>query len=388
MKYYSIFLVSVICGLGSLMTSCQDDMEAYDNKVFFNSNAKTGTILLKSNIDVVEKTIHVEIANKAEKDISVTYKADLSLVATYNQAYYDTAIALPEECVEIVNPVATIGAGSVRSTDVLIQFKNLKTLDLELVYVLPVTIADANMDILQSARTTYYVFKAGALINVVANISDNNVYVDWKNPEVVNNLSELTAEALIRPNKFGRSISTIMGIEGKFLIRTGDSEPENQIQIATSDGNVTDASWKISVKEWTHVAVTYNSSNGEIKVYLNGVQRGETKIKSAGSVNWGVKHSDESNDQPRCFWIGYSYDNKRYLDGEVSECRIWNRVLAPEEIAAKEHFYMVDPSSEGLVAYWKFDEDNGLNIKDYSVNGNDATASKPLTWQNVELPIK
>lgn len=388
MKYYSIVLASVICAFGSLMTSCQDDMETYNNKVFFNSNAKTETILLKDNTDVVEKNIHVEIANKAEKEINLTYKTDLSLVATYNQTYYDTAIALPEECVEIVNPVATIGTGSVRSTDVLIQFKKLTTLNLELVYVLPVTIADANIGILQSARTTYYVFKAGALVNVVANIIDNNVYVNWKKPEVVNKLSELTAEVLIKPAKFDRSISTIMGIEGKFLIRTGDSEPENQIQIATSDGNVTDASWKINVREWTHVAVTYNSSNGEIKVYLNGVQRGETKRKSAGNVNWGVEHSDESNGKPRCFWIGYSYDSKRYLNGEISECRIWNRVLAPEEIAAKDHFYTVDPSSDGLVAYWKFNEGDGTNIKDYSVNGNDATASKPLIWQNVELPIK
>lgn len=388
MKYYSKILVSAICAMGSLMTSCQKDMETYDNKIFFNSEARTGTVLLKSNVDVIEKIIHVEIANKATQEITVTYKIDPSMVETYNQTYYDNAIALPEECCEIANPVATIATGSVKSTDVSVLFKNLTTLNTEQIYVLPISIAETNIDILQSGRTTYYIFKGAALINVVANLTENNVYADWANPEVVNGLSELTAEALIKPNKFDKNISTIMGIEGKFLIRIGDSAPKNQLQIATSAGDVTDPSWQISTGEWTHIAVTYNASAGEIKVYFNGIQKGDTKLKKVGNINWGIQHSDESDGKPRCFWIGYSYDSNRYLDGDICECRIWNRVLTADELAAKNHFYTVDPTSNGLVAYWKFDEGGGINIKDHSVNGNDATASKNLVWHSVALPKK
>lgn len=42
----------------------------------------------------------------------------------------------------------------------------------------------------------YYVFKGAALINKVANINKNNVYVDWVNPNVVQNMKTMTAEAL------------------------------------------------------------------------------------------------------------------------------------------------------------------------------------------------
>ena len=64
-----------------------------------------------------------------------------------------------------------------------------------------------------------------------------------------------------------------------------------------------------------------------------------------------------------------------------------NRVLSEEEINAKDHAYEVDPNSEGLVAYWKLND--GLDeIKDYSVNGNNATPSSTLTWVDVALPAK
>lgn len=388
MKNSLIYMLSGLIVLSGILVSCQENTEIFDNKAFISDTNKVNTLFLKKSIDTEERILHAEIAKPAGNDIRLTYKGDVTLVDQYNTAYYDQALALPVECFDIPEPVAVIGAGSVKSTEVKVVFKNLNSLDAEKVYVLPITIADADIELLQSARTIYYIFKSSALINVVADINENNVYVDWVNPEVVDNMSELTAEMLVRPNKFDKKISTLMGIEGKFLIRTGDSEPASQIQIATSNGNITDPSWRISTNEWTHIAITYKASDGEVKVYFNGVQKGATQFIYAGTVNWGVKHSDESDGKPRCFWIGYSYDNYRCLDAEISECRIWNRVLAPEELMEKDHFYAVDPLSEGLVAYWRFDDGEGTAIKDHTPNGNHATSSAMLKWKAVELPVK
>ena len=57
-----------------------------------------------------------------------------------------------------------------------------------------------------------------------------------------------------------------------------------------------------------------------------------------------------------------------------------------EEIRGN-HFYYVDPKSEGLVAYWKFDEGQGVSITDYA-NENNLTANKDLIWKPLELPEK
>ena len=77
------------------------------------------------------------------------------------------------------------------------------------------------------------------------------------------------------------------------------------------------------------------------------------------SVNFGVKHSDESDGKPRCFWIGYSYASDRYFDGQISEVRIWNKALTPEEVNAPDRFYQVAAASDGLEASWKIDAGAG-----------------------------
>lgn len=103
------------------------------------------------------------------------------------------------------------------------------------------------------------------------------------------------------------------------------------------------------------------------------------------------------------FCIGRSYDNTRDFCGMMSEVRLWNRALAADEINAENHFYTVDPASEGLVAYWKFNDGDGSVIKDYTSNGNDLTGyvldesqwnnyqgedhwSEDMVWMDVQLP--
>lgn len=382
-----LYLCSALLTAFFCLMSCQEDTESFNNKAFISSGPIT-TLLLKGNSGVIERTVQAAIAKPAQQDIHISYKADPSLVETYNASYYDHAIELPEECYEIPEANAVINAGSTKSTAVSVYLKNLKSLDHDLVYVLPVSIADANMEILESGRTSYFIIKGAALINTVANISNISLYPNLANADAMNNLEQLTAEALIRVDEFGKGISTIMGVESKFLIRIGDSEPENQIQLATANGKLSDASWVLPTKEWVHVALTWDSADGAVNLYLNGVKKGDTKISDYRSkVNWGIHYNTESEYQ-RGFWVGYSYKEDRDLKGDICEVRVWNRVLTAEEIKAKNHFYMVEPDAAGLVSYWKFDEGSGSSIKDYTANGNHLVASFAPTWQPVELPQK
>ncbi len=213
--------------------------------------------------------------------------------------------------------------------------------------------------------------------NVVADIEENYLSVNWAKPEVVNNLSKLTMEALIRARNFNgqdAGINTVMGVEGKFLIRIGDrgGYPANQIHIATSGGNFPDADENkgLPTNQWIHIAVTYDSNDGTMIIYVNGKEQSKG-IKNVGSVNLGIGGKNG-------FYIGRSYNDSRWFAGEISECRIWNVVRTPEEIAS--HPYAVDPDTEGLAAYWKFDEGAGNEVKDHTANGNDAKANKSLKW--------
>jgi len=376
MKQYILYPVLLFM---ILLASCQKDEESFDNKVFIEAPSNVGDILLKGNTNDLVRKIQVAIPKPNSVDVSVVYDIDESLVSVYNKAYYDNAIILPAENYELEDNSVEIAVGNVLSKETSLIFKNLKNLDREIVYVLPVTIASANIEILNSARTFYYVFKGAALINVVGDIEENYLTVNWTKPEVCENMNQLTMEVLVRIKNYDRMISTVMGIEGGLLMRLGDAGfPSNQIQVATTSGNFPDGDTKkgLPTDEWVHIALTYDSSNGEMIVYVNGAKQSEA-IKSLGAINLAKGGVDG-------FCIGRSYADDRYLAGEISECRIWNVVRSAEEIAANP--YYVDNSSDGLVAYWKFDDESALSIEDHTGNGNNAVANKTMRWSPVSLP--
>ena len=374
-KHYTLILLL----LTAVLFSCEESKETFDNKVFLKASSRVNETIMKGETGHIEKVIQSSLANPETHDIKVTYKVPTEKVSTYNKAYYADAEKLPSENYELTNASVNILAGSILSEETSLIFKDLSTLDREIVYVLPISIASANIDVLESASTLYYVFKAGALINVVADIAENYLLVEWENPGVVNNLTQVTMEALIRARDFDRQISTVMGIEGSFLIRIGDAGfPSNQIQVATSRGNFPsgDSQKGLPTNEFTHIALTYDSSTNQMILYVNGKIQGES-TKSLGSVSLGRGGVDGFN-------IGRSYADDRYLAGDISEARIWNIVRTQEEIANNP--YSVSPDSEGLVTYWKFDDEESLIVKDHTGNNNNAKANKPLKWTKVSLP--
>lgn len=366
-----------------LMMACQNNDEAnFKSKAFIDGKTFTSETIIKGETNIV-KSLTLSTARPAEKELNATFSVAANLVETYNQAYYAKAVMLPDTCYKVVKGDVKINQGSVNSNEAQFAFFKLANLDRAITYVLPVTVNCQDIEVLQSAKNYYFVFRAGALINVVADMSKNFLTVKWATPDLVNNMNQITMEALIYPREFGKLISTVMGIEGNFLMRIGDAGfPDNQIQIATGAGNFPDADSNkgLQTNRWQHVAMTYDADTREVKVYVNG------SLQSQGKLRTG-KVSIVGNGTDRDFLIGKSYDDARWFEGNMSEVRVWNVVRTQEEIAA--NFYSVDPKSKGLVGYWKMDDSTSPNIvKDATGNGNDATANKPLSWHNVSLPEK
>ena len=197
-------------------------------------------------------------------------------------------------------------------------------------------------------------------------------------------MTQFTAEALVRQNVAGRLISTVMGVEGHYLLRIGDAGvPDNQLQIASST-NQTNANMALTLGQWTHIACVFD--HGQTTVYFNGKKVLDAANSGRSSVTWGAYGTDKSEMSGRYFWLGYSYAGDRYLDGEMAEVRVWDHCLTAEEINGATHFYTVSPASDGLIAYWKMDDGEGTLLKDSSPNGNDLTLDNPTRWPKVSLP--
>lgn len=367
-----------VATLSTVAVSCNDDMETYDNKAFITSE-KVHTIVVKGTNNEEDGVIKTAIAQPEAQDVVVKYGVDESQVETYNAEYGEAAEIVPEENYELDDATSTILAGALEGNDVTVHFKDLNDLDREVVYVLPVVVKSSTLEVLRSTKTVYFVIRGGALVNSAADLTRNYLYL--KNPSAAASLggmSQVTAECLVKVTVFGKLISTIMGREGNFLIRIGDAGvPDNQIQLATSSGNVTDAAWVVPTGEWAHIAVTFNSADGATDVYINGVHKGATQYsRYRSAVNWNTFD----------FYIGKSWDDNRWLEGLMCEARVWNRVLTAEEIQAKNHFYLVDATDANLAAYWKFDEGAGREIGDASENDNALIANTVPGWKAVSLP--
>ena len=84
----------------------------------------------------------------------------------------------------------------------------------------------------------------------------------------------------------------------------------------------------------------------------------------------------------------------------MTEFRIWTKTLTEAEINAENHFYTVDPASEGLKCYWKVASGEGTtipNISDGGKNplygelnvrkqGSDNIGDTGITFEPVSLP--
>lgn len=365
------------------LVACQGEqkLEHFDNKAYIPGTSMVAETIIKGNMGVVSKAFNVSLARPADQEIKVSYKIDPSKLATYNKAYYAQAELLPADNYNApVQAKATIAKGTTLSSPIAIEFKALEQLDRSKQYVLPVSIQPDKACLLKSASVYYYVFKAGALINVVADISANHLSIDWKKPDSFRSMEQLTMEALVRIKDYDRLIRTVMGIEHSFLVRIGDAGIEkNQVQVvANSNFKFPDRDAKkgLPTNTWVHIAVTYDSTEGKVMVYIDG------KLQSQGSMRAGRVNLYDSE-----FYIGKSYNDERDLNGEISEARIWNVVRTQEQIA--KNIYGVDPASEGLIAYWKFDDENTRTIKDHTANGNNAIAKvKDIKWNPVSLPVQ
>ena len=203
----------------------------------------------------------------------------------------------------------------------------------------------------------------------------------------------------------GNGIGTLFGTERRFLIRHGDNQENYQewelvyvLNATESNGEYIESKVKSSkdlpADEWVHIAAVLDGAAKTVTLYQDG------EVVGSATMDDDIRPIDLTEEYTRQaeglqkFYLGRSYTNNRDFCGLMSEVRVWNKALSADEINAPNHFYKVDPASEGLVAYWKLDDGTGYIAKDYTTNGNNLTGevysgyswSNGMEWREVQLP--
>lgn len=177
--------------------------------------------------------------------------------------------------------------------------------------------------------------------------------------------------------------------------------------IPGSGGNVNSAwiPYFTPTGQWQHVAVSFDAATNLVSLYFNGVLIGTTIDPVSGGYPAGTGPLS----------LGVRADSSsRYLNGDIDDVRIYNRVLSANEVAAlygefvithHERLgsskgiqvgqdYVCDTASEGtvryaqgegpssgLVGWWKLDETAGTSASDSSGSGLSGTLTNGPVWQ-------
>ena len=118
---------------------------------------------------------------------------------------------------------------------------------------------------------------------------------------------------------------------------------------------------------WHNVVMTWDVSEGELKIYLDGTLKATTG--SLGTFSGTIAEAD----------IGQNLLNNAYWNGKISEVAVFTQVISattlynggkPLELAGLS----------GLVGYYKFEEGTGAKAEDSSGLGNTGTITNSPTY--------
>lgn len=370
------YLFTVLVLIAGFFTGCRKGVD-YKPALFF-----TGTELapeIQFTIDGPASIgVSVTSSIKVDKDITVNIQISPGLVDTYNENKGTTYEFLPQGSYELETSSIVIKNGSSVSEPAKFSVLSLAGFEEGVTYCVPITIThtDGDIPVLEASRTIYLIIKR-TIITKAAVLSPNYFRVpSFQAATDLASVPRLTMECRILVNQYTTAnpfISSVIGIEENFLLRFGDvSIANNQLQLAgglinTKKFPVTSKAF-FSTGQWYHVAVVYDGSR--ISLYVNGVLDNYTDAETGG-LNLTDSYSGG-------FHIGYSAGGRR-LNGYISEARVWTRALTATEL--QNNLCYVDPTSSGLLAYWRFNGDaQGNNVTDLTGHGHTAIGASAINW--------
>lgn len=439
-----LILLAACCAGFAACDSYDADHHKFGNVVYLDV-AKTDPVQLttfSNNKPVLDKPIQVTLAYPAGEDVSVMLAPDPSLVAAYNARYGTAWTMLDAKYFELSDSEVTIPAGKTTSEVVQVHLKELMgegeaqtgALPIDETYLLPVRIGRASMQVLAGSEIAYYVVKRSSAITTAAQLTNN--WIEFPtldkygaNSSAWNQLRAMTYEALIYIDEFAKkdandnpvNISTVLGVEDYLLLRIGDTNFEReQLQFDGSGVGFgkfpgRDAGKLLQEGRWYHVASTYDQQTRIVRIYVDGklqseaTEAGPAVLTESNFINlarralydlWynasDAQKPDYETDEKqyntlgdaRQFFIGYSYDEFRPLNGKIAEVRVWSVARTPEQIW-KNMYEVENPKDDAtLLGYWKFNDGEGNIVRDYSRYGNDGQAKYDLKWPDgIEIPV-
>jgi hypothetical protein len=148
---------------------------------------------------------------------------------------------------------------------------------------------------------------------------------------------------------------------------------------STTGGKWTSATTVITLGQWVHVAVIYDSDStaNNPSVLVDGLSVSMTEITTPS----GTRTTDAGSDLE----IGNNAAGSATFDGDIDQVILWSDTRTSAEITSNLYKHFI-AAEQGLVGYWRAEEGQGAIVSDSTNNGNDGTATS-TTWATTSTRI-
>lgn len=376
MKSFAYLLFALLLPAATL-TACQEAVELQE--VVYVTGTDDDASFIFTVDDPAGMGVTVTSTAKATKPIYVTLKTAPSLVAEYNLLHGTNYMPLPDKSYEFTDETVEIPAGKNVSKAAKFSITSVADFVEGTTYLMPVSIAsvDGGLAVLEPCRTMYVVIKR--TIHTRATKIQPAVYQvpSFQKDASLAAVPQVSMECRVRMHAWQNTkpyISSVVGLEEHFLLRFGDvTIDKNQLQLAGGGFPVT-SNTRFELEKWYHLAVVYDGAT--ITLYIDGVFDASVAAPR-GPV-------DLTRTYQNGFFIGQSRGSRR-MNGDISEVRVWTKALTPADL--KNNVCFVDPTAEGLLAYWRFNETDGNDVPDLTGHGYTAKGtSAPTFVEGVKCP--
>lgn len=358
---------SILAGmaLGALLlTGCNDaEYDTLSNQAYIlqtNTNANS-SLKLTVGAEVATTTLNVRLSDVANVESRYRLVNDTAVVNEYNRLNETPYASLPQESFSLSSEETTIEAGTSVSTPITLTVppysEALKASGKKYAIGFRLENTSGNASVLPSGSKIVYILDQVVIQPVV--VLDQSHYVSQN---LVKNypLTEWTVEMNINKHvlytEVGRGNNQAIFGAGpdEIYIRFGDAPIEgNRLQIKTQ-GTQMNSLALFNEHTWYHLAFVCTGT--KLYLYVNGQLDNSMdlpgKTTNVNSINIC---------SPSTYWLG----NAMY-----SEVRFWQRARSQAEIA--NNMYACDPTTPGLITYYKMNEGEGYSFRDASGNGNNA----------------
>lgn len=358
---------------GSMLTSCKNDGGFdYDHAGFYISDTEASPVVTFAVEDTpASYNLTVQSTKQVDNDVTVSLAIDLAKVEEYNKLNGTSYQPIPQNAVQLESNQVTIKAGTAMSTSTAVRVVSTEDFTEGVTYVIPVSVTQvsgSNNEVLPGSKTIY--LKISRIINFFSVQADYNASSNFIFDKTIQ-LSTLTYEMKIYPQGLNRTnypqrfLALEQEDESKsLLLRFNEANADNKLQVILS-GNRFLSNTEFENGQWYLLSIVCDGSN--ISLYVNG----ELDASITGSIEGGSL--DFKRYEMGMSW-GRNYPRQQFFAHRFCEIRIWDYARSATEI--KGGMCGVDPKSEGLKAYWKFNEGEGHIFKDASGNGFD------IDWTN------